>query len=65
MARHLIVGRSSGIGEALTKQLIAKDHEVIILCRTDPSIPEATHLSCDVTKDSFPEIEGALNGLVY
>lgn len=65
MARHLIVGGSSGIGEALTKRLIAKDHEVFILCRTDPSIPEATHLSCDVTKDSFPDIESALNVLVY
>ena len=65
MARYLIVGGGSGIGEALTRQLLAKNHEVYILCRTDPSIPEATHLSCDVTKDSFPEIEGVLNGLVY
>jgi len=65
MARHLIIGGSSGIGEALTKQLIGKHHEVLILSRTNPSIPEATHLSCDVTKDSFPEIEGALNGLAY
>ena len=65
MARYLIVGGGSGIGEALTKRLLVNDHEVYILCRTDPSIPEATYLSCDVTKDSFPEIEGVLNGLVY
>ncbi len=65
MARYLIVGGGSGIGEALTKRLLAKDHEVYILCRNDPSIPEAIHLRCDVTQDSFPEIEGVLNGLVY
>jgi 3-oxoacyl-[acyl-carrier protein] reductase len=65
MARYLIIGGSSGIGEALAKQLLAKDHDVTILSRTDPLIPEATHLSCDVTKDSFPELEGPLNGLVY
>ncbi len=65
MARYLVVGGSSGIGNALAKQLLAKEHDVFILSRTDPLIPEATHLSCDVTKDSFPELEGPLNGLVY
>lgn len=65
MARYLIVGGSSGIGETLIKRLLAKDHEVSILCLMDPSIPEAAHLSCDVIKGSFPEIEGVLNGLIY
>ena len=30
-----------------------------------PQLPKATHLKCDVIKDSFPAIEGVLNGLVY
>jgi len=65
MARYLIIGGGSGIGEALTKRLLAKDHEIYILCRNDPSIPEATYLSFDVTQDPFPKIEGNLNGLAY
>lgn len=65
MGRFLIVGGSSGIGKALTKKLLAEDHEVFVLCRNDPSIPGATYLRCDVTKDHFPEIKGVLNGLVY
>ena len=52
MARYLVVGGGSGIGEALTKNLLSKDHDVSILCRTDPLIPEATYHSCDVTKDT-------------
>jgi len=65
MARYLIIGGSSGIGEAIAKRLLLDDHEVIILCRKDPLIPNAKYLECDVTKDSFPKIEGALNGFVY
>jgi 3-oxoacyl-[acyl-carrier protein] reductase len=65
MARYLVIGGGSGIGKALTKNLLAKDHDVSILCRTDPLIPEATYHSCDVTKDTFPVLEGNYNGLAY
>lgn len=65
MARYLIIGGSSGIGKALTKRLLAENHEVFILSRTDPLIPNANYFSCDVTKDKFPQLEGAFDGLVY
>lgn len=65
MARYLVIGGGSGIGEALSKHLIDKNHDVSILCRNNPSIPKTTYLSCDVTKDSFPELKNSLNGLAY
>ncbi|MEC7839080.1 MAG: SDR family oxidoreductase [Chlamydiota bacterium] len=65
MARYLIVGGSSGIGEALATKLITNNHEVIILSRSEPLLPGATYMACDVTQDPLPEIEGILNGLVY
>ena len=65
MARYLIIGGSSGIGKALAKQLLEKNHDVFILCRTDPLIAKATYLSCDVTKGPFPTLDVPLNGFAY
>ncbi len=61
----MIIGGSYGISEAIARRLITKNYEVITLCRTAPSIPEVTHISCDVNSESFPDINDDLNGIVY
>ncbi|MEM7174760.1 MAG: SDR family oxidoreductase [Chlamydiota bacterium] len=65
-----IVGGSSGIGLALVEHLIKEDtYQVALLGRNAPPTTGAniTHFPCDISADkpSFPELTGALGGLVY
>lgn len=66
----LLIGGSHGIGLALTQQLTARGHQVIVLSRTPggvQAIPNVTHHTFDVLKDDFPAevLPAALHGLVY
>lgn len=53
MARVLITGANRGIGRALAKELLAREHTVIATARQSPAdemeVPGLRHLSLDVT----------------
>ncbi len=61
MRNILIAGASSGIGYALAKQLIDKQHSVVSISRTMPDLPVAMHLSYDVMSEAqLPEMSRPL-----
>ncbi|CAM1342587.1 SDR family NAD(P)-dependent oxidoreductase [Tenacibaculum aestuarii] len=64
MKTIVVVGGSSGIGEAIINKL--KDsHKIINISRTVPVTHEnIKHYTCDVTKEELPELE-EVHGLVY
>lgn len=67
---YLVVGGSSGIGLALTRQLAAAGHQVTVLSRTGESLASLSgveHIEADITTAEissamFPD---TLHGLVY
>jgi NAD(P)-dependent dehydrogenase (short-subunit alcohol dehydrogenase family) len=67
---YLIVGGTSGIGQALTTQLSGDGSRVHVLSRgIHPAVdsPGVIQYACDVTASSseFPDIDGALDGFAY
>ncbi len=66
---YLVVGGSSGIGLALTRQLKAAGHEVYVLSRTNDQLKDLDvhHLSGDVTEDGFSTdgLPDTLHGIAY
>lgn len=66
MKRIIIVGASSGIGQALAKQLMGA-YSIISIGRQVPvSIETEQHITYDViSNESLPVLEGAIDGLVY
>lgn len=65
MGHYLVVGGSSGIGEALVQLLEAQEHQVSIICRRDFSSKKAAIYQANVLTDPLPELSDALDGLVY
>jgi NAD(P)-dependent dehydrogenase (short-subunit alcohol dehydrogenase family) len=68
MNKYLIVGGTKGIGRALSESLAASNNSIIVLAREEnglSALPNVAFHGCDVTNDPLPEIEAALNGLVY
>lgn len=65
MKSYIIVGGSHGIGNALLESLV-KDHQVINISRTEPSISHnnLTHYTIDVLTDDLPDVDSC-DGLVY
>jgi len=66
---YVIVGGSSGIGLALTKQLSEEGHHITVLSRTADelaSLPGVSHITYDVTSEDAPSIElETIDGFVY
>ena len=66
---YLIIGGSSGIGRALTDQLLAAGHTVHVWARQSRNLPAAvTFTSLDVTSDAADlksAVPDSLDGLVY
>ncbi len=65
---YLIAGGSSGIGRALSQQLLEGGHRVIVLSRERRDLPEsAEHYSVDFSSAELvlPEITAELHGIVY
>ncbi len=70
MKKYIIVGGSSGIGLALTQELSIAGNNVIVMSRNNENVKDLTnviHYRVDVSDSSpaFPEIIGAINGIVY
>ncbi|HVU94873.1 MAG TPA: SDR family oxidoreductase [Puia sp.] len=66
MRKILIVGASSGIGQALAGQLDEEGVAVISLSRTSPAVNVAQHIAYDIRSvNEPPPFEEALDGLVY
>ena len=70
MKKYIIIGGTSGIGLEITKLLVAKNNQVIVISRQKRNIEELNNVifySADVTKpiEELPEIDDKLNGLVY
>jgi 3-oxoacyl-[acyl-carrier protein] reductase len=66
MKRIMVVGASSGIGEALAQLLIVQGFSIVSLSRSPPAFEVETHVNYDVRADTEPSgIDGTLNGLVY
>lgn len=68
--KYLIIGGSSGIGLAITRQLSEKGHEVYVGSRTAENLPlrnNIHHFKFDVLADEIPEdqLPAVLDGLVY
>jgi NAD(P)-dependent dehydrogenase (short-subunit alcohol dehydrogenase family) len=65
MKTIVIIGGSSGIGEAIVQETIAT-HHIINISRTEPELkhPNFTHITCDVLNDALPEIE-TIDTLIY
>lgn len=70
-AKHfVIIGGSSGIGLAISRNLAEKGHQVIVGSRTAGAleeVPAVTHVPFDATADPFPPeaLPDAVDGLVY
>jgi 3-oxoacyl-[acyl-carrier protein] reductase len=68
--QYLIVGGSSGIGLALTEQLLAENHAVWVMSRNEgglTALPNVIHIPVDVVADEIPtdELPDHLDGVVY
>lgn len=66
----LIIGGSSGIGLAITRQLAEQGHDVFVGSRTAENIPTTDnihHFKFDVLSDQLPldKLPESLHGLVY
>ncbi len=64
MDNFLIVGNSSGIGKALSEQLMLQGHFVHGFSRRGTGNVSKNY-DIDINKDPLPEIDGPLNGIVY
>lgn len=69
MKTYIVIGGTSGIGLETTK-LLSKNNRVIVISRERKNIdgmPNVEFYSADVTKtiDDLPNIDGAINGIVY
>ncbi len=69
MKTYIVIGGTSGIGLETTK-LLSKNNRVIVISREKKNIdgmPNVEFYSADVTKtiDDLPNIDGAINGIVY
>ena len=65
---YLIAGGSSGIGRALSQQLLDAGHKVIVLSRQRKDLPDAIeHHAVDFSEAELqlPEISDVLHGIVY
>lgn len=66
---YIVVGGSSGIGYALTKQLSEAGHNVTVLSRSIGelgSLSNVTHIEHDVTSNDVPDLTlDAIHGFVY
>ncbi len=67
---YIIIGGSSGIGKALTIQLLDAGHHVTALSRDRRDLPNHSNLefhSLDILAEQpdFPKMDSELNGLVY
>lgn len=65
MKTYILIGGSTGIGNAILKNLLSTN-KVFNISRTQPELQHEhlTHFSCDILKDQLPEIPQA-DGLVY
>lgn len=64
--QYVIIGGSRGIGKATAELLLEKGHHVHIVARNEPDWEGSFNFhSCDVLKDTLPEILGGIDGLVY
>lgn len=52
MARIVLTGAASGIGDATARRLIDAGHEVVSLDVKEPAAPVASHISCDLADPS-------------
>jgi len=67
--RIIIIGGNSGIGESLLTMLVEAGHEVIAMSRNPKDVQAGSGVShsIDISVESpdFPDISGAIDGLVY
>lgn len=61
----MIVGASSGIGAAIARQLELEGNEVIAISRTNANNLKGYVFADVLDENTFPEVEGPLDGLVY
>jgi 3-oxoacyl-[acyl-carrier protein] reductase len=64
---YVVVGASSGIGLEIATQLLAQNHRVIGLSRTQPTQPGIEYYPYDVTQpnpEALPQL-ATIDGLVY
>lgn len=61
----MIVGASSGIGAAIARQLELEGNEVIAISRTNANDLKGYVFADVLDENTFPELEGPLDGLVY
>jgi 3-oxoacyl-[acyl-carrier protein] reductase len=66
MQTTLIIGASSVIGKTLSGLLLSRGETVITISRTAPELPVSRFYLHDIlSENDLPEIEGAIDGLVY
>lgn len=68
MKNYLVVGASSGIGQAVAMQLKEKGHAVFSASRNKPSVETDSHLHFDATNvddTTFDQLPDTLDGIVY
>lgn len=66
MKTTLIVGASSGVGNALAASLSSSNEKIISISRNKPQIEGIEHFNYDVlSSDEFPKISESIDGIVY
>lgn len=68
LKNYLIIGASSGIGQAVATKLKAEGHNVYSASRNAPSIDVTQHINFDATnpsESSFDALPETLDGIVY
>ncbi len=64
---YVIIGGTSGIGRALAIKLAGQGHRVVVSSRKKTlDLPIGVeHFVGDALEGNFPEVKGAVDGLVY
>lgn len=65
---YLVIGASSGIGEAIALELLREGHQVFSASRNTPKVEGITHLAWDASSPDasiFSQLPESLDGLVY
>lgn len=68
MANFVVIGGSKGIGRALTRSLVADQHQVFFTARNSVEIEGANFLELDVMQEinnQFNDLPDVLDGVVY
>jgi NAD(P)-dependent dehydrogenase (short-subunit alcohol dehydrogenase family) len=65
MKTFLLIGANSAVAKELTAQLLSEGHKICSISRTPSGFSGVSHYTLDPLHDDLPEMDEAIDGLVY